>query len=197
MIEAYPLSWPVGWKRTEPGRRGYSKFHAEFGRARDGLIKEIQRMGGTKVVLSTNIPITREGLPYAKHAQPQDPGVAVYFERRGKAASLACDRWRTVGENIRALQLTVEAMRGIERWGSSEIMERTFTGFMALPAPEGATPAGWREVFELGASARLDEVKSKRNELLRRYHPDIGTEPSHERMTVVNKAYEQAERELN
>jgi hypothetical protein len=64
MKEAYPLSWPDGWKRV--ARRSRSRFEVSgFGKARDFLLAEIRRMGGTGVILSTNIPLRNDGLPYA------------------------------------------------------------------------------------------------------------------------------------
>lgn len=38
-IDAYPLQWPEGWKRTTwPAQ---AKFKATFGRARDDLLNEV------------------------------------------------------------------------------------------------------------------------------------------------------------
>jgi hypothetical protein len=47
-------------------------------------------------------------------------------------------------------------MRGIERWGGGEIMVRTFTGFTALPGPDGPEPESavvyWRDVLHYHGS---------------------------------------------
>lgn len=196
MAEAYPLQWPDGWKRTESSNRGTPRFKGTFGSTRDGLLEEIRRFGGTMVVLSTNVPLRNDGLPYANARQPDDPGVAVYFQRKGKPVSLACDKWKTVGENIRALQLTLEAMRGIDRWGSSELMERTFTGFTALPAPESSSMRSWESILGLAGCRDIGTVRKRRNELVRKYHPDFGEEASHDKMAEVNRAFEAAEIEL-
>ena len=95
----------------------------------------------TKVVISTNIPLRRDGLPYAGQAQPNDPGVAVYFTTNDRTTCLACDRWKTVAENIYAIAKTIEALRGIERWGSKDAVGAAFLGFAALP------PSSWRKVL--------------------------------------------------
>jgi hypothetical protein len=78
--EAYPLSWPDGWKRVPYRTRSRFKVSG-FGRTRDRLLTEIVRMGGSKVVLSTNIPLRNDGPPYANTREPSDPGVAVYFSK--------------------------------------------------------------------------------------------------------------------
>jgi hypothetical protein len=76
-------------------------------------------MGGTGVILSTNIPLRNDGLPYANSREPNDPGVAVYFRYQKRDLCFACDAYTSVRENAYAIAKTVEALRGIERWGAS------------------------------------------------------------------------------
>lgn len=194
--EAYPLTWPAGFARTQYPQP--SRFKASLATARDRLLYELERMGARHVILSTNIPIRNDGLPYAKHAEPADSGVAVYFKltRKGKTEDvvLACDKWRKVAENLRSLFLTVEAMRGLDRWGCSEILERVFTGFAALPAP---APFNWRQVFGWSDAYRPDreELDLKYKEHARARHPDTAT-GSHEAFTELQKARAAALEEL-
>ena len=49
---------------------------------------------------------------------------------------MACDRFDNAAANMRSLGLAIEAMRQLERHGVGTMMERAFTGFVALPAPE-------------------------------------------------------------
>jgi len=86
-IEAYPLHWPHGWKRRN--RRERAKFSTSFANARDGLIDELRLMGAKNIVLSTNIELRRDGLPYAKAKQPEDPGIAIYFQHK-KQVDVIC-----------------------------------------------------------------------------------------------------------
>lgn len=82
-VEAYPLYWPEGWKRTR--FPDYSRFKTGFGAARKFLFEELGRMGATHIVLSTNIPLRNDGMPRANMAPGGgDHGVAVYFKRKGK-----------------------------------------------------------------------------------------------------------------
>jgi hypothetical protein len=37
---------------------------------------------------------------------------------------LACDRWDKVQDNIYAIAMTIEPLRGIERWGSGSMVEQ-------------------------------------------------------------------------
>lgn len=173
MAEAFPLHWPEGWPRTKNPQS--SRFDVSFVACRDGLFHEISRMGGRYPVLSTNVELRRDGLPYANQPTPADSGVAVYFERKGKQMVFACDRWRLVKDNIRAIQKTIEAMRGIERWGASDMLERAFSAFEALPAPGKATRT-WREVLGFVPDFYPDqaEIESAYRAKAKRAHPDAG-----------------------
>lgn len=158
MVERFPLHWPGGWPRTRTPQR--SRFDVSFVSARYGLFDEIGRMGGRYIVLSTNIELRKDGLPYANQPEPRDSGVAVYFERKGKQMVFACDRWDRVKDNMRAIQKTIEAMRGIERWGASDLLERAFSAFQALPPP-GQIKRTWREVlgFPPDATPRREDIE--------------------------------------
>lgn len=196
-IDAYPLQWPEGWKRWE-GQRDPGRFDGTPGTVRDMLLLEIDRLvlgreSRTRmvrrdlIVISTNMPLRRDGLPMSGRVAPEDPGVAVYFKRDGKPMCFACDKYDRVWKNMRAIQKTIEALRGIERWGSSDMMERAFTGFAALPAP-GARP--WWEVMGLNGSESKDAIRSRFRELARQRHPDSGG--SDQLMAELNEAYKTA-----
>lgn len=190
---AFPLHWPEGWKRTSYRRK--SAFRpAGFGRVRDVLLHEVKLMGASNVVLSTNVSLRQDGLPYANQRNPDDPGVAIYFLYKKKQMSFACDSYRKVEENALAIAKTIQAIRGIERWGASDMMERAFRGFAALP--ENAGPRPWREVFSVssyGAPTR-EWVDSRFRVLLKERHPDAGG--TNEAMAELNQARADALKEV-
>lgn len=136
-------------------------------------------MGGRSVVFSSNIPLMRDGMPRANYT-PSDPAVAVYFSRKGKDVVFACDKYRTVADNIWAIVKTIEALRGIERWGASEMMDRAFAGFARLPQE---AIESWREVLEFRPQDQvsIDIVESRFRSLVKKYHPDVGNEPNAEK----------------
>ena len=171
MPEAFPLDWPDGRERAK--FRTTSKFKVSFTAARDHLYNEIELMGGKRAILSSNLELRFDGLPKAGQANPTDPGVAVYFEYKGKPMVFVCARYSRVWENIRSIGLTIEALRAIERYGTSDMMERAFRGFAALPERAGEW---WREVlgFEPGVKPSVDDIEDRFRQLAHAAHPDKG-----------------------
>lgn len=192
-VTRYPLCWPPGRPRTPAGKRSRSKFHTmvrkqsqydpartytekagiSLGRARDGLIDELYRLGAKDVILSTNLRLRNDGLPYADQRQPDDPGAAVYFRHDGHDMAFACDRWAKVEENLVAITKTIEALRGIERWGTGDMVAAAFTGFQALPAARVANRPWW-EVLGVQAHTPTLEVTERYRQLAKNNHPDRG-----------------------
>lgn len=186
--EAFPLCWPSGWPRCRTPER--ARFGLTFANARDELVAELSRMGAKGVILSTNIPLRRDGLPYAGQREPADAGVAVYFQWKGKPMTFACDRWDMTKDNIRAIGKTIEALRGIERWGASDMMERAFSAFVSLPPPGDAVDLSCWSVLGIQPRSSRSEIDRAYRELAKEAHPDRGG--SREAWDALSAAYEQA-----
>lgn len=187
---AYPLCWPDGWPRTALPTR--ARFSVSFAQARDGIIHQLELMGvpDYRVILSTNIELRRDGLPYANRPEPNDTGAAVYWydEKANQRRTMPCDRWDRVKDNLRAIEKSLDALRGLERWGTPGIVERAFTGFASLP------PGGddWRSVLGVVGTESLEQIKRRYRDLVRQAHPDLGG--SVHEMQRLNQAMEAAER---
>ena len=97
----------------------------------------------------------------------------MYFMLRGKSMAFACDQFLHVYENIAAIAKTVHAVRGIERWGASDMMERAFTGFKALA--DGPSE-DWKAVlgFHFAEIVTRKMIESRYRELVKQHHPDMG-----------------------
>lgn len=164
MIESYPLTWPDSWRRTPGYRRtAHNAFKGSIAKYRDQLFREIEMLGGTKPILSSNLILRNDGLPYSAQREPEDPGVAVYFKYQGKDMCFAADQFKYARQNVHAINLTIRAIRAIERYGASDMMERAFRGFTALAENAGEP---WRTVLgftatEAVSADRIDEVFRK------------------------------------
>ena len=214
-IEAYPLCWPEGWKRT-PGlqrkRAAFGKTETQFSAGggswrktkslsvADGIsrvLEELRRLHIVRddVIISTNIPTRIDGTPRGDRGEPADGGVAVYWRASQNAPTrcMAVDRYDRVADNLAAIAATLEAMRAIERHGGAEILNRAFTGFAALPQHAGRP---WREVlgFKPGERPTLPDVERFYRKLARQCHPDAGG--SQAAMQELNAARDQGRAEL-
>lgn len=191
--ERFPLYWPEGQPRTK--HRTSASFKVELVQARDELMHSLKLLGAKNVILSSNIPIRTDGLPRAGLPEPTDPGVAAYFDRRVgsdynaplRPFVIACDAYSKVRWNVRAVGGTVEALRAIQRYGATSMLEQAFTGFAALP-PAHVAPKAWWEVLELDPDASPDAVRQRVRELAAVHHPDRGGDPK--RMVEINQAHE-------
>lgn len=197
--DAFPLQWPEGWPRTQDWKRESDKRFAgstygvlTLGRTRDQLIAELKLLGAKNVVISTNIALRNDGLPYSQQKRIDDPGVAVYFMLRQKPMVMARDAYQTVAGNLRSLTLAIAAMRQLERHGGSNMMERAFSGFVAIPPPDWKKP--WRQVFGVQADWRGD-ITALYREKAKLRHPDAGG--SDVLMAELNVAFDEAKKELN
>lgn len=190
---AYPLHWPDGQKRKSWTQRQDARFKVTLAQARDHLIAELARLGARHVVVSTDIPLRNDGLPYARFNRPADPGVCVYFAFEGDQHAFACDKWNRIEDNMRAIGKTIEAIRGISRWGSSDMMKRAVSAFKELPAQPDAED--WRRVLGLGpGSHMISRVHTRYRALARVHHADMGG--NEQEMKRVNAAWEAAQKEL-
>lgn len=184
--QRYPLSWPTGRPRTS--FRTSSKFKVDsFTRVRDELLNELKLMQATGVILSSNLKLRQDGLPLAGQNQPNDPGVAVYFSRKGRQLCFACDQWRKIEENMQAIRHTINALRGIARWGTGDMVDAAFAGFAALPA--AGRP--WHEVLRCDPSSNAEAIRSAYIRQIGQHHPDRGG--THEAAQEVNDAFATAQ----
>ena len=88
-----------------------------------------------------------------------------------------------------AITKTIDAMRGIERWGSSSLLDKAFAGFEALPAPTRQT---WCSVLGVSESAPWHVIENAFRIERAKAHPDRGGAPGE--FQRVMDAFEQAKR---
>lgn len=171
---AYPLQWPQGWPKE--GAKESGRFKSTLSAALSMLKGEVDRLGGKGLVLSSNVTLGAE--------RPRDPGVCAYFTLRNQAIAIPCDRWHKVEDNVKAIALTIEAMRGMERWGAKNMITAMFKGFAALP--QRTSPPYW-EVLGIMPEATEAQILTAWRTKAQDAHPDKQG-GSHEQMTALNEA---------
>lgn len=197
---AFPLQWPAGRPRTNERTENTAFRKPGFARQRHSvwegctsIIGELRKLDADQLVISTNLRVRLDGLPFMDQRPPADPGVAVYFLRAGQNVCFACDKWTRVEDNLWAIFLTLEALRGVDRWGAANIAA-SFTGYLALPAP---AEERWWEILGVSKDATAAEIKAAYRAKAKALHPDtayIKTPENADAFHAVNRAYEAAQR---
>jgi hypothetical protein len=194
MAERYPLSWPADFKRTANRRNAqFGKVRTEFNAAKgtheyagkrrvsiedafDRIERELRALSvdESSVIVSTNLRMNMRGIPSGNQGEPSDPGVAVYWIRKGKPQCMAIDQYTRVADNLAAIAASLEAIRAIERHGGAQIMERAFLGFAALPA---SSSRPWRDVLMVthnDVKVDAEWIQTAYRVLAAKHHPDRG-----------------------
>lgn len=185
-ISPYPLRWPSWWPRVRTPKP--SKFApGTIAGAQWELQRELHRLGAKSVVITSNAQLNRDGSIASRQTWLEDTGVAVYFTRNGQQMVMCCDQFKLLQDNLWALAKTINAMRGIERWGGMTMVDRTFAGMAALPASSG--PA-WYEVLGVSISASPAEIDAAYRRLAKALHPDAGG--TQDGFVRLQRAYEEA-----
>lgn len=192
-VERFPLTWPPGRPRTKSYARNKPRFTARsMFSVRRQVEDEVRLLGGRDLIISSNVKLRQDGMPLANQRIPDDPGVAVYFKRKGKDVAIACDRWQTPEENLRAIGDAINAIRLIERRGTGEMVDAAFQGFAQLPAAM-TTYRHWTKVFDLAEDARDDIVSARYRVLAMENHPDRGGDT--QIAAEINAAYAEFKKE--
>lgn len=137
MIEArfVPLTqWPNGQMRPDHKRKR-SPFRATYRKTLMDLERELHHLGAKSIIIQAGFTDVRnDGWPYSG-AKPKHPAVVLSFTARGgRKMMLPCDTYKTFEENLRAVALTLSALKAIDRYGVTE-HEEQYRGFAQIEAP--------------------------------------------------------------
>ncbi|HEX3863557.1 MAG TPA: hypothetical protein VHY35_17880 [Stellaceae bacterium] len=199
----FPLAWPQGRERRlsslrrdgkfKTGGRGNGLQSLTVAEALQRLQRELDMVRARFAVISTNLEPRLDGRPRSGQSEPNDPGVALYFQLADKPHCMPCDTYKRVADNIAAIAAHIEATRAIERHGVATVAEM-FSGFAALPSPD--QERSWREVLELHreSTVTLTIAEAAYRRLARKRHPDQGGDNT--LMAELNRARDDARREL-
>lgn len=174
-MNQYPLKWPAGWPRTQ--NPGHPKFESKtIDYEANDIIRELKLMKATNIIINSNMQYRQDGMPYTRQNTIHDTGVAVYFSLNGDEQCIPCDKWIRLEDNLRAIAKTINAMRGIERWGAKEMVNAAFRGFKALPESIITAPPhrDWWIVLVVDPNADAPTVKQAYRQAQALTHPDAG-----------------------
>lgn len=164
----FPLQWLPQQPRTKNPRKPVS-FRDDAYYNGLQLVNELRKLGAKNCIISSNLITRVDNTSFLKNQTLTDNGVVVYFDLKGQPKAMACDKWNKASYNLRALTLSVSAIRGLERWGGSEFLDGLFTGFKALPETTIMNGVSYFSEF-----SNKDEAKVRYHELCKEHHPDLG-----------------------
>ncbi|MEH7904055.1 J domain-containing protein [Rhizobium laguerreae] len=187
---AYPLTWPHNIPRTK--NKAASKF-------KTGLPAALKNVRSSLQLFATDSGKKVEGITISSNVtlgvdRPDDPGVAVWFTWDGMSVCIAVDRYPKVEDNVQAIYHIIDGRRTELRHGGLHIVKATFTGLLALPAPD---KKHWREILGIRTEdgpPSADFIKLVYQRLAKDAHPDRGG--SQDAMAELNRARDEALQEI-
>lgn len=154
--------WP-----HKPSQRRHGQFSTSYAKTLAQLEREIAHLGGKDVTIGVGLSdhdIRLDGLPRANARPFTHPGVEVSFDTKAYGRqTYATDQFHDWLDNMRAVTLSLEALRAVERYGLSK--GRQYAGFSLLTAGPSDEERGRLLVERYGDVAAA----------LRATHPDTGT----------------------
>lgn len=191
--------WP-GRLTPADERRNRYRFQATWTSTINLLAYELRMLGARDIVVQVDLTeqdIRLDGLPRA-HANPGHPGIILAFEApKVGPLQFACNTYDHWQANLRAVALTLEALRAVERYSATKTGEQ-YRGWQALPPPPASNGQMTVEqaaqfIAEQGGRGSASDVlrsptfrAATYREAARRLHPDAGG--SHEAFTCLQEA---------
>ena len=158
------------WPGVETHRRRRAPFTAHFGSTMQLLGRELRVLNGKLVVVQLAMhegDFRNDGLPRA-NARAYHPGVVLAFESKWGPLKYATDEFSDWLDNLRAIALSMEALRKVDRYGVSKRGEQ-YTGWKQLPSGSDDTGIHTRDqalVYLQSFGGLTQAIKAT--------HPDTG-----------------------
>jgi len=185
-----PLTnWPGDREKT----RQRARFDSSYAQTLTLLADELRRLAARQVVIQAGFSssdIRNDGWPRSNAKKPVDPGVILSFQSKHGPLSYPCDRFNEWQDNLRAIALSLQALRAVDRYGVTRRAEQ-YRGWTQLPPPPPPKPAfgGFRSkqaaaewlcwaadsIFSASTFVRSKDERDKAIRIAqRRLHPDVG-----------------------
>lgn len=162
-----------------------SPFSARFGQTVRTLGVELRALEAKQIVLElaiTEADLRIDGFPRA-NARLSSQAVRLSFDSKWGPLRYETGEYGDWRDNVRAIALSLEALRKVDRYGVSKRGEQ-FRGWRALPT--GTDPADAIATAEQ-ARAFLAQWKGDWKEAVRQTHPDAGGDPTEFRKVMRAK----------
>ena len=174
-------AWPG--QQTPSHKRQRSGFKAAYSKTLGDLERELAAIRAKEVVIQCYLDrddIRNDGWPRSK-ARPKQPGVIVTFLQGKDVISMPCDTFLDWEQNVRAIALTLHALRMVSQYGVTKRDEQ-YQGFKRIEAPNAESARAAAAKWLSDVSGILVPAEHCTDETLRRaylaaaqrLHPDRG-----------------------
>lgn len=123
--------WPGAFTK---GRK-HGQFRASYQQTLDLLEKELSHLNARNVVIQVALEpgdIRMDGRPRSNAKKPAHPGVIVSCDTKQGPLMFPCDTYWEWKDNLRAIALSLEALRSVDRYGVTKRGEQ-YKGWSQLP----------------------------------------------------------------
>jgi hypothetical protein len=183
-IEKWPGKPTASWARKA------GSFKAGWQNTLDLLERELNHLKAKDISIEGYFfsnEIRNDGWPKSS-ARPTQPGVVLSFSTKKGRMTVPCDRYTGWESNLRAIALTLEHLRAVERYGVTTDEQEQYTGWLKLPAASAinektelakiliqfANVEGNPQFYPSKVTAQQNLFDSVWREAVRRTHPDTG-----------------------
>ena len=114
--------------------RKVAPFKTTYERTKAHLERELAHLGARDVLLEADCDesqVRLDGL-LRSSAKLRGPGVVITCTVNGDVYRYPCDRFKHWDDNVRAISLTLERLRAVDRYGVT-LNKEQYSGFKALP----------------------------------------------------------------
>jgi hypothetical protein len=192
-IKGWPGEKKMSWKRRK------SPFEVKYAKLFDDLERELRHLGAKDIIIQAYFrreQIRNDGWPRSSE-RPSEPGIVLSFiNRQSQEIAFPCDTYTAWESNLRAISLTLTALRSIDRYGVTQHNEQ-YKGWAKLPqAPVKMTVKDALAFIQLqtGIEATSPErLKDAYRAAARKLHPDVsGTDGQFILLGKAKEAIEEA-----
>jgi hypothetical protein len=184
--------WPG--EKHSPYKRKKAPFGVTYARLLDDLERELKHLGARDIIIQAYLKrdqIRNDGWPRSSE-RPFEPGIVLSFlNRENQEIAFPCDTYKKWESNLRAISLTLTALRAIDRYGVSQHAEQ-YKGWAKLPpAPVKMSPAEAMTFLRLHSEiepAGKASLEAAFRAAARKLHPDNQQTGNHGQFVMLQQA---------
>ncbi len=186
-----PLQTPPAKRPT----RIRSRFDSSYSDTLKLLERELSHLAASNVVIQADVDphqVRNDGL-LRSGTTPRSPAIVLSFSSKYGDLSYPCDTFTAWQDNLRAIALSLECLRKVDRYGVTRKAEQ-YQGWAKLPPPKEhqssgtMTEAEARYCLGLGDFVSPIELREAYRAAAKVHHPDAGG--SEAMFKKVSEAYE-------